>query len=33
VDAREKAWTFAGENGCWLVIRPSDSVVIFVKRE
>ena len=33
MDARERAWTFATENGCWLVIRPGDSVVTFVKRE
>ena len=31
VDAREKAWTFARENGCWLLIRPSETVVEFVK--
>jgi hypothetical protein len=33
LDARQKAWTFATENGCWLVLRPAEGVVEFVKRE
>ena len=27
----QTAWTFARENGCWLLIRPSETVVEFVK--
>jgi hypothetical protein len=33
VDAREKARTFAAETGCWFVIRPSETLVEFVKRK
>jgi hypothetical protein len=33
VGAREKARTFAIGNGCWFVIRPSTTVVEFVKRK